>query len=279
MTRIKILFLSLLAVGALMAAGMFLFFGAAQQKSPRDTAESPSTKQIIIAPHNEIAQTSAVNYAKILEKLKGKDVTEASVNERLIALTFDGGGNSDSAKKIIQTLSDNGIRATFFLTGNFIEKFPDSAELIIQGGGEVANHTMTHKNFSEISDEEAIAEINGMERAAEALGIHVVPFFRFPYGAPTKEKIALVNGLGYASVRWTVDSLGWQGKKDGRDAQFVAARVIGKAKPGAIALMHLGSANDTSTLDAEALPEIIAVLREEGYRFVSLSELFSEIAQ
>ncbi|MCR4322906.1 MAG: polysaccharide deacetylase family protein, partial [Candidatus Azambacteria bacterium] len=102
-----------------------------------------------------------------------------------------------------------------------------------------------------------------------------VPFFRFPYGAPTKETITLVNGKGYVAVRWTVDSLGWQGRKDGRDANFVVTRVISKAVPGAIVLMHLGSATDGSTFDADALQEVITTLKQQGYRFVSLSELFS----
>ena len=114
-----------------------------------------------------------------------------------------------------------------------------------------------------------------MEQAAEALDVNVVPFFRFPYGAPTKEKIALVNERGYVAVRWTVDSLGWQGAKDGRDASFVVARVTEKAIQGAIVLMHLGSASDGSALDADALERIITTLAQQGYRFVSLSELFT----
>lgn len=222
------------------------------------------------------AVTPSIDYAAILARFKGKDVEKVPSTEKLFALTFDGGGNAESAEKIVQTLSENGIRATFFLTGNFIEKFPDIVKLIAQSGNEIANHTATHKNFSEISDEEAAAEMNGMEQVAEALGVTVVPFFRFPYGAPTKEKIALVNERGYVAVRWTVDSLGWQGRKDGRDALFVQKRVVEKSIPGGIALMHLGSAKDGSTFDADALPDIIVALQQQGYRLVPLSELFSQ---
>lgn len=284
MTRKNIFLLSVAVIGAFAIGGAFFFFGDAgdgcgkRMFAPAKCAEilqHIETKEVFTSKEKAPAPPS-VSYAAILEKFKGKDMERAPVAEKLFALTFDGGGNADGAEKILRTLSGNNIRATFFLTGNFIEKFPDIAKRIAYSDNEIANHTMTHKNLSEISEEEAHAEISDVERAAEALGIRVVPFFRFPYGAPTKEKIALVNGRGYVAVRWTVDSLGWQGKKDGRDAQFVAKRVIQKAVPGGIALMHLGSAKDGSTFDADALPEIITALRKEGYQLVPLSELFNE---
>ncbi|MBI5913272.1 polysaccharide deacetylase family protein [Candidatus Azambacteria bacterium] len=287
MTRKNIFFLSFLFIGAFVAAGALLFFKSAQGNcgkgifALKKCAEvssiiAPQKEHAVSVPEKEAVAPSSVPHAAILEKFKGKDVETVSVSEKLIALTFDGGGNAEGAEDIIKILSANGIRATFFLTGNFIGKFPDIVRKITDSGNEIANHTATHKNFSEISHEEATAEMEGMERAAEALGAKLVPFFRFPYGAPTKEKIALANERGYVAVRWTVDSLGWQGRKDGRDASFVAARVIGKAKPGAIVLMHLGSASDGSTFDADALEQVIIALTQQGYRLVPLSELFTE---
>lgn len=222
------------------------------------------------------AATPAIDYAGILVRFTGKDVERVSVAEKLFALTFDGGGNAKGVEKILQTLSSNGIRATFFLTGDFMKKFPDIGARIAHSGGEIANHTVTHNNLSAVPDEEVVAQIAGMQQIAAEQGVSVAPFFRFPYGAPTKRTIALANDLGYVAVRWTVDSLGWQGAKDGHNASFVVERVLQKATPGGIALMHIGSASDESTFDADALPEIITALSAEGYQFVSLSELFSE---
>lgn len=270
-----------LASGVFIATALF-FWVLADGKSAPIVSVKNSAKTVSYAAPAAInaampeVMAPAIDYSGILARFKGKDVERVPVAEKLFALTFDGGGNAKGAEKILQTLSDNGIHATFFLTGNFVEKFPDIAKRIAQSGNEIANHTATHKNFSEISDEEAIAEINGMEQAIKTLGVHGVPFFRFPYGAPTKEKIALVNERGYVALRWTVDSLGWQGEKDGRDASFVQKRVVEKAAPGGIALMHLGSAKDGSTFDADALPEIITALTQQGYRLVSLSVLFSQ---
>jgi len=86
--------------------------------------------------------------------------------------------------------------------------------------------------------------------------------------------LADVNRLGYVAVRWTVDSLGWQGTSGGQSAQSVTSRVLAAAQPGEIVLMHLGSnPDDHTTLDANALPAIIDGLRARGYGFVTLKAL------
>lgn len=217
-----------------------------------------------------------IDYIRIRDMFREKDVERVQVDEKIFALTFDGGGDARGAEKILDLLSKNKIPATFFLTGHFMETFPKIVAAIQSSGGEIANHTMTHKDLSKLPEEEVAAEIDGMDRVAKEQGISVAPFFRFPYGAPTKETIALVNDKGYVAVRWTVDSLGWQGTKDGYDAAFVADRVLEKVVPGGIALMHLGAAKDGTTYDADALERIIVTLTQEGYRLVSLSELFEE---
>nr|MCU0265882.1 polysaccharide deacetylase family protein [Actinomycetes bacterium] len=94
---------------------------------------------------------------------------------------------------------------------------------------------------------------------------------RFPYGASTPTAITTVNAAGYAAIGWTVDTLGWQGTTEGRSVASVVARVLDAARPGEIVLMHVGAhPEDGSTLDADALPSVIAELRAAGYRFVTL---------
>jgi peptidoglycan/xylan/chitin deacetylase (PgdA/CDA1 family) len=78
-------------------------------------------------------------------------------------------------------------------------------------------------------------------------------------------------------VRWTVDTLGWQGTTGGGSAQRVVQRTIEALQPGEIVLMHIGShPDDRSTLDAEALPDVIAAVRARGYEFVSLDALLGD---
>lgn len=107
-----------------------------------------------------------------------------------------------------------------------------------------------------------------------ANGADAPPLFRFPYGDVNSRVLADVNGLGYVAVRWTVDSLGWQGTSGGQSIQSVINRVLAAAQPGEIVLMHLGSnPDDGTTLDAAALPAIIDGLRARGYSFVTLQAL------
>jgi peptidoglycan/xylan/chitin deacetylase (PgdA/CDA1 family) len=84
--------------------------------------------------------------------------------------------------------------------------------------------------------------------------------------------LAAVHRLGYGGIRWTVDTLGWEGRSAGQSVDTVVARAVGAASPGEIVLMHVGSAQDASTLDADALPRVIADLRARGYRFASVAE-------
>src|SRR3989344_6156249 len=117
----------------------------------------------------------AIDYSKILEKYKGRDVERAVMDKKLIALTFDGGGNADGIEKILKTLSDNSIRSTFFLTGKFIEKFPGAIAEIKKSGNETANHTYSHKNFTQLNSEEADQEISQMKEVAEKAGVALAP--------------------------------------------------------------------------------------------------------
>ncbi|PTT68788.1 polysaccharide deacetylase family protein, partial [Arthrobacter sp. HMWF013] len=107
-----------------------------------------------------------------------------------------------------------------------------------------------------------------------AAGADPRPFFRFPFGERDARTIAAVNNLGYVPVRWTVDTLGWKGTSGSISAQIVADRVLAALRPGEIVLMHIGSnPDDGSTLDADALPQIIERVRAAGYSFVTLDSL------
>jgi peptidoglycan/xylan/chitin deacetylase (PgdA/CDA1 family) len=120
-----------------------------------------------------------------------------------------------------------------------------------------------------------VAQVRDAEAAIlAATGRDTRPWFRFPYGARNSHTIAEVNALGYGSVRWTVDTLGWQGTTGGQSRDTVIQRVMDTLRPGQIVLMHLGShPQDRSTLDADALPEIIRRIRAEGYTFVDLDQV------
>ena len=99
------------------------------------------------------------------------------------------------------------------------------------------------------------------------------PLFRFPFGAGDARTLGIVNSLGYASINWTVDTLGWEGTSGGQSVPTVVSRVLANLRPGEIVLMHVGSdPDDGSTLDADAPPTVISNLRARGYSFVTVTQ-------
>lgn len=206
--------------------------------------------------------------------LRGQDLTVIPNAGRVVVLTFDAGANSAGLPKILSALAAKGVPGTFFLTGNWAATNPGGVGQIVAAGHRVANHSMMHPGFTSLSDELIGQQVLGAEQAISAAGADPRPFFRFPYGERDARTIAAVNDLGYVAVRWTVDTLGWKGTSGGISTQAVVDRVLAGVQPGEIVLMHIGSnPDDGSTLDADALPQLIDGISAAGYGFVTLDEL------
>ncbi|QCP00519.1 polysaccharide deacetylase family protein [Arthrobacter sp. 24S4-2] len=209
--------------------------------------------------------------------LAGKDVEVVPGAGKSVALTFDAGANSAALPSILQTLAGAGIRGTFFLTGSWAAANPAGVAAIVAGGHRVGNHSQNHPDFTGLPDAGIGDQVRGAEQAIMAAGADPRPLFRFPFGARDARTIAAVNGLGYVPVRWSVDTLGWKGTSGGVTAQQVADRALSALQPGEIVLMHIGSnPDDGSTLDADALPQMIERMRQAGYGFVTLDSLVAE---
>jgi peptidoglycan/xylan/chitin deacetylase (PgdA/CDA1 family) len=198
------------------------------------------------------------------------ELVRLQTKQHVVALTFDGGGNADGAKRILAVLRREHVPATFFLTGHFVKTYPVLARVI---GRDylVGNHTVNHVDLRRLSTPGVTGEIVRAQRMIlRATGRDPRPYFRFPYGARDARTLRIVHRLGYASVRWTVDSWGWMGRS-GQSVPGAVRRVVDHVVPGEIVLMHLGSSRDHSTIDTNALPAIIRGVRARGYRFVTLS--------
>jgi peptidoglycan/xylan/chitin deacetylase (PgdA/CDA1 family) len=241
--------------------------------TPGTAWPSPSRTAGTVRP----SPTRPATVPAIPSGLAGRDLERIPTSRKVVALTFDAGANADAVPSILATLDREGITATFFLTGDFVRRFPSAARSIVAAGHRTGNHTVSHPHLPALADAQVRDQVLTAERLIrEATGAQPRPFFRFPYGDRTAHTIALVNAQGYLAVRWTVDSLGWQGTSGGRSAATVTARVLDAAQPGEIVLMHVGShPTDRSTLDAAALPGIIAGLRQRGYGFVPLDAMLA----
>jgi peptidoglycan-N-acetylglucosamine deacetylase len=235
--------------------------------TPRPTSPTPGP----VPSPSEPAPSPGV--PSLPPSLVGAEWDRIPTGEKVVALTFDAGANADAVPSILATLADQDVTATFFLTGAWTQQFPDLARRIASRYP-VGNHSITHPEFTGLSDAAVRDELDGAERTIrEITGVSTLPLFRFPFGDRDARTIRLVNDAGYGSFRWTVDTLGWRGTSGGMSVAEVVSRVTGTAGAGQIVLLHVGShPTDGSMLDAEALPSIIRELRERGYRFVDLRE-------
>src|SRR6266536_1693329 len=202
----------------------------------------------------------------------GQNWTTVPTRAKVVALTFDAGANADGVQSILGTLAKYRIRATFFLTGNFVRAFPAPAKAIAAAGQRIGDHSVSHPYFTKLTDAQIRAQVlTAQSQIASVTGTDPWPWFRFPYGDYSQHTISVVNGTGFVPVGWTVDTLGWKGTSGGITAQTVLSRVLGSLRPGEIVLMHCGSnPDDHSTLDADALPAVIQGLRARGYSFVTI---------
>jgi peptidoglycan/xylan/chitin deacetylase (PgdA/CDA1 family) len=197
------------------------------------------------------------------------ELVRLQTRQHVVALTFDGGGDATGAKSTLATLRRQHVRATFFLTGRFVQRYPRIARAIGRRFV-VGNHTVDHVSLPGLPTRAVRHEIAAAATMVRrATHRDTRPLFRFPYGARDGRTLAICHRLGYVSIRWTVDTLGWMG----RPAQSVAGarrRVLDDLVPGEIVLMHLGASRDGSTIDTHALRGIIRAVRARGYRFVTL---------
>jgi peptidoglycan/xylan/chitin deacetylase (PgdA/CDA1 family) len=194
----------------------------------------------------------------------------------VVALTFDAGGNAAGVASILATLSRKHVPGTFFLTGSWVRAFPAQARTIC-AAHRVADHSVTHPHFTQLTSAQIRAEVlDAATIIRHRCAADPAPLFRFPYGDRDSRTIRVVNSVGYVPVSWTADTLGWEGTSEGITVRGVIARVVAKAQPGEIVLMHVGAnPYDHSTLDADALPKLIGALRSLGYGFVSLDALLT----
>jgi peptidoglycan/xylan/chitin deacetylase (PgdA/CDA1 family) len=242
--------------------------------TPPATAWSPAPSSPAPAPSpTETEEPPGDRGETIPASLIGTQWYTLPTTEKVVALTFDAGANAEGIPSILATLAAHDVPATFFLTGKWVEVYPDHAAQI---GAKypVANHSYSHPDLTQFSDGLVEREITGAnDRIERATGQNTRPMFRFPFGASDARTIGIANSLGYGCINWTVDTRGWQGTSGGQSAALIVDRVMNALQPGEIVIMHVGShPADGSTLDADALPRIIEEIRARGYGFVTIDQ-------
>lgn len=196
-----------------------------------------------------------------------KLIVRGNQGQKEIAFTFDAGSGIEGIE-ILDVLKKHNVKATFFLTGKWVEKFPDYAKRIVHEGHEIGNHTYSHPDAVKTDSYTFSENIRIAEQKVKAVtGVSPRPYFRFPYGSYNKAALETVGKSGYPySIHWSLDTIDWQQPT----ADVIVQRIMNKATGDDIILMHIGGINTPKAVD-----QVIPMLKKEGYRLVTLTEVLN----
>lgn len=125
----------------------------------------------------------------------------------VISISFDAAWGNEDTQKILEILEKHQVKSTFFMTGGWVEKYPEDVKKILEAGHDLGNHSENHKQMSEISGEECRKEIMTTHEKVKKLTGYKMELFRPPYGDYNNTVIQTVYACGYYPVQWNVDTL------------------------------------------------------------------------
>lgn len=186
-------------------------------------------------------------------------------NKKMISLMINVAWGNEYIELILNTLERENVKATFFLDGSWLKKYPDVAKQIQAGGHEMSNHAYTHPDMKMLSREAQYNQITKTESLLKSTLNVKNKWFAPPSGSFNQATVQIAEEQGLKTVLWTIDTIDWQKPS----ADTVLRRISAKLEPGALILMHPTS----STRDA--IGGIIAIAKARGYSIGTVSETLS----
>ncbi len=204
-----------------------------------------------------------------MEVLAGKKrelpVYSVASEEKNIALTIDAAWEDDKTEFILDTLDAYNVKATFFLCGFWVEKYPQMVKEIFDRGHEIGNHSATHPHMTKLSSAQMRKDAESCEVMIEKITGTRCTLFRAPFGEYNDAVILAMREAGYEVIQWDLDTVDWRQE---RSAQTILDAITPKLHAGCIILCH----NNGYTIE-EYLPKLIEAAQNGGYTFVSVSDL------
>ena len=184
--------------------------------------------------------------------------------QKICSLSFDAAWGNEDTQTLIEILERYNVKVTFFVVGDWVDKYPESVKALSDAGHEIMCHSNDHAHFNTLSADQIVADINACCDKIERVTGARPTLFRPPFGEYDDHVVSTVRGMGLEVIQWDVDSLDW---KD-YDAPTITQRVTSKVAPGSIVLFH-----NAALHTPEALPGILEYLLQEGYDVVPISQL------
>ncbi len=205
---------------------------------------------------------------RVTSNVNGKELPIYSVetDKKQVALSFDAAWGNEDTEIILDILKKYNLHVTFFMTGGWVESYPEDVKKIYEAGHDLGNHSENHKNMSQLSDEEQKEELMTVHNKVKKLTGCDMFLFRPPYGDYNDSVVLNAQECGYYPIQWSVDSLDW--KDYGADSIIDTVVNHKELKNGAIILCHNGA-----KYTKDALETMIQKILEKGYEIVPISKL------
>lgn len=183
--------------------------------------------------NNSVLNVSAVHFNKKLP------IYAVETDENKVAISFDAAWGADKTREIMSICESYDVKATFFLVGFWIEKYPEMVKEIYNRGFEIGIHSNSHPDMTKLTKTQIRNELTENINSIKKLTNFTPKLFRPPYGYYNNNLIDVCEELGLSCIEWSVDSLDWKGLS----ANEIASRVTNKAEKGSIVLFHNNSDN------------------------------------
>lgn len=184
--------------------------------------------------------------------------------EKVVALTFDAAWGNEDTQQLIDILGQYDVPATFFVVGDWVDKYPESVKALADAGHSIQNHSNTHPYLTQCSADQVVSELEACNDKIENLTGVRPTLIRPPYGDYNDTVVTTIRSIGMEPIQWDVDSLDWKELS----ASEIYQRVMDGVGPGSIVLFH-----NAALHTPEALPDIITSLIDQGYTFTTVADL------
>jgi len=196
-----------------------------------------------------------------------RQVRSVPVQVKAVALTFDDGPDPTYTPAVLSLLKEYGAKATFFVIGREVLRYPDIVRQEVQAGMEVGNHGLNHLTLQGLDPTAIESDVLPVERAITAISGNRPTLYRLPRGVGDPRALRTLADMGYTTVYWSIDTHDYLT----RPPANIAAQVLKEVKPGSIVIFHDGGGNQQHTVDAIKL--ILPQLKAQGYQMVTVSQL------
>lgn len=191
-------------------------------------------------------------------------IYKVNTKEKKVALTFNCAWNDSDITSILEILNKKNCKVTFFMVGEWVQKFPEAAKKVKDAGHEIATHSNTHPHVNQLSYEQNVEEIEKSCKIIKEITGYDIKLYRPPYGEYNDTVIKATNDKGYYPIQWSLDTLDYTNLTGGQ----MWARLDKNLEAGDIILMHNGAEHT-----ADSLEMIIQNINDKGYKIVPVSEL------